>query len=164
MDHEPGEEVIFRGHPSWLSLAPMLVRGIVLSLVVGIGAGLASAIADGRVQTGWVVIGVLAIAAIVLTRGQTRRLRVTYAVTSRRLAIETGLMSRRLHQTALEQVEHVRARQTLLERALGVGTVHFDTGALQQHVSFRGVEHPRRIAATVERFLQDHGLGPYDWD
>jgi len=137
-------------------MAPFLVRWLLLSLVVGIAAGIASIVADGRDQTSWVVVAVLAVWLLTFCRGQLRRRRVTYRITSRRLAIETGLLSRRLHEARLEAVQDIRVRQTLLQRALGTGTVHFDTAdELGYDLRFRGVDDPRRIVRAVDQALDD---------
>ena len=137
-------------------MTPFLVRWLVFSLVVGIAAGIASIVADGRDQTSWVVVAVLAVWLLTFCRGQLRRRRVTYRITSRRLAIETGLLSRRLHEARLEAVQDIRVRQTLLQRALGTGTVHFDTAdELGYDLRFRGVDDPRRIVRAVDQALDD---------
>jgi uncharacterized membrane protein YdbT with pleckstrin-like domain len=155
VDSQPGETVLFHGHPSWLSMTPFLARWLVFSLVLGIAAGIASIVADGRDRTSWVVVAVLAVWLLTFSRGQLRRLRVTYQITSRRLAIETGLISRRLHEARLDAVQDIRVRQTLLQRALGTGTVHFDTAAeLGYDLRFRGVDDPRRIVRAVDRALE----------
>lgn len=161
MDREPGEEVFFRGHPSWLSMMRLLVKGLVLSLILGVAAGIASALADGRVQTVWVLGAVLGTLLLVYAVGQTRRCRVTYCISSHRLAIETGLVSRDLRQARLERVQNVSCRQSLYERGLGIGTVDFETaGELELAFRFRGVDDPRRIVRAVDRAL-DHVAG--DW-
>jgi uncharacterized membrane protein YdbT with pleckstrin-like domain len=154
VESQPGETVFFHGHPSWLSMTPFLVRWMVVSLVAGIAAGIASIVADGREQTSWVIMAVLAVWLLTYARGQLRRRRVTYRITSRRLTVETGLVSRRLHEARLEAIQDVRVRQTLLQRALGTGTVHFDTaGELGYDLRFRGVDDPRRIVRAVDRAL-----------
>lgn len=131
-----------------------VVKGLVLSLVVGVAVGIGSTAADGHVEAGWVVLGVVLAFLLVLVIGQVRRLRTTYAITDRRLAIETGLVSRDLHQTRIERIQNVNCRQSLFERALGVGTVDFDTaGEAEFDFCFRGVDDPRRIVRTVDRAL-----------
>ena len=137
-------------------MTPFLVRWLLFSLMVGIAAGIASIVVDGRDQTSWVVVAVLAVWLLTFCRGQLRRRRVTYRITSRRLAIETGLLSRRLHEARLEAVQDIRVRQTLLQRALGTGTVHFDTAdELGYDLRFRGVDDPRRIVRAVDQALDD---------
>lgn len=161
MEREPGEEVFFRGHPSWLSMVRLLVKGLLTSLLLGIAAGLASAVAGGRVQTGWVIGAVLATLTVIFAIGQTRRMRVTYSITSHRLAIETGLLSRDLRQARLERVRNVDCRQSLCERALGIGTVDVETaGEPGPRFRFRGVDDPRRIVRAVDRALR-HSEGEW---
>jgi uncharacterized membrane protein YdbT with pleckstrin-like domain len=162
VDSESGDEVIFfRGHPSWLSMPAFLVRWLLASLVLGVAAGIASTIADGRAQTGWVILAVVAVFLVTFCRVQLRRMRVTYRITSRRLTIETGLFSRDRRQARLEHIQNVTCRQSLVQRALGVGTVHFDTaGELGYDLSFRGVDDPRHIIRTVDQVIRD---GEDDW-
>lgn len=158
MDPEPGEAIFFHGHPSWLALAPFYLKGLALSLVAGVAAGLVTAISAGHVQAGWVVALVVVVFVGALVIGQVRRLATTYSITSRRLTIETGLLSKRVHQTRLERVQNVNTAQSLTERVMRIGTVEFDTaGESEYDFSFRGVAHPRQIVRTVDRALQELG-------
>jgi uncharacterized membrane protein YdbT with pleckstrin-like domain len=157
VDPEPGEEVFFHGHPSWRSLALFYLKGVLIALTVGIVAGVASAAADHTVQVGWVIPVVLVAFVILLLAGHVRRLQTTYTITNQRLTIETGLLTRELHETRLERVQNVNSHQSLPQRMLHVGSVDFDTAAgAQYNFSFRGVSHPRQIVRTVDRAL--HGL------
>jgi uncharacterized membrane protein YdbT with pleckstrin-like domain len=94
--------------------------------------------------------------------GFVNRLQTTYTITSRRLTIHTGLLSRELHETRLERVQNVNSRQTLLERILRVGTVDFDTAAGADYdFSFRGVSTPGAVVRTVDRAIHDlQGVDP----
>ena len=151
---EPGEAIFFHGHPSWRSLPGLYIRGLILALLAGVLAGLATRIAAGHVEAGWVVVAVMVVFALLAGIGQLRRLQTTYAITDRRLAIETGLLSRELHQTRLERVQNVNAHQSLGQRMLGIGTVDFDTAAEAAfEFSFVGVDDPRGIVRTVDRAL-----------
>ncbi len=135
-------------------MTPFLVRWLLASLLLGTAAGIASIVADGREQISWVILAVLGVWLLTFCRGQLRRLRVTYRITSRRLAIETGLISRDRRETRLEAIQDVSVRQTLLQRALGVGTVDFETaGEWDADFRFRGVDDPRRIVRAVDRAL-----------
>jgi uncharacterized membrane protein YdbT with pleckstrin-like domain len=157
VDPEPGEEIFFHGHPSWRSLTPFYVKGLVVSLIVGVIVGVITRITDHRVQIGWVVVAVLVVFLVLAATGQLRRIQTTYSITDQRLAIETGLLSKELHQTRLERVQNVNSNQSLGERILRIGTVDFDTAAEADFAfSFRGVGNPREIVRTVDRAL--HGL------
>jgi uncharacterized membrane protein YdbT with pleckstrin-like domain len=146
--------VFFLGHPSRLAHPFLYVRALVLALIGGIVAGLASAIVDRRVQSGWVVVGVLAVFGLYALRGELRRIRVRYAITDRRLRIETGLLARRKRQAQLEWVENVTMHQSMTDRFLGIGTVVFITGEEADHeFRFRGVVDPRRLLSAIDRTL-----------
>lgn len=155
MDPEPGEIVFFDGHPSWLSLSALLSRGLLAAVAAGVLAGVITVISAGHVQVSWVIVAVAVAFAILFATAQLRRLQTRYAITNRRLTIETGILSRNLHQTRLERVQNVNATQSLGERILHVGTVTFDTaGEAEFDFAFRGVDNPRAIVRTVDRALQ----------
>ena len=156
MDPEPGEVVFFHGHPSLLALTRFYLKGLLVSVGAGVLAGIATAIAVGHVQTGWVIAAVLVVFVFVLATGQLRRIQTTYSITSRRLTIETGLLSKRLHQTRLERVQNVNSTQSFIGRLARIGTVDFDTaGESEFDFSFRGVRDPRGIVRTVDRALHE---------
>ena len=107
-------------------------------------------------QIGWVIAVVLLVFVVVLAVGQLRRIQTTYSITNRRLTIETGLLSRRLHQTRLERVQNVNSTQSLLRPGSRIGTVDFDTaGESEFDFAFRGVRDPRGIVRTVDRALHE---------
>ena len=96
--------------------------------------------------------------AIMLAGGFVRRMRTTYTISSRRLTIRIGLLSRELHECRLERVQNVNATQSILERALAIGSVDFDTaGGSEFDFRFRGVESPQQIVHTVDHALQQLG-------
>lgn len=129
-------------------------RGLVAAIAAGAIAGVVTAVAAGHVQVGWVIVAVAAVFVALAVVGAVRRMQTTYAITSQRLTIETGLLSRDLHQTRLERVQNVNATQSLAERVLGIGTVTFDTaGEAEFDFAFRGIGGPRELVRTVDRAL-----------
>jgi uncharacterized membrane protein YdbT with pleckstrin-like domain len=156
VDPEPGEELFFHGHPSWLSMLGFHVKGLLVAILVGAAVGLLTAIAAGHVEAVPVAAAVAVAFAAVVLIGLLRRMRTTYTITDRRLTIEIGLLARELHQTRLERVQNVASRQTVSERVLRVGMVDFDTaGEAGFDFSFRGVAHPHQIVRTVDRALHE---------
>lgn len=130
------------------------LRGFVVAVAAGVLTGLVTAAVSGRTSTAGVVVAVMVVFAVVIGRGMLRCRRMTYTITSRRLTIEVGLLGRQVHETRLEQIQNVSTSQSLLERALGVGDVSFDTaGGTGFDFSFRGVADPRRIMRSVDEAL-----------
>jgi uncharacterized membrane protein YdbT with pleckstrin-like domain len=152
----PGEELLFHGHPSWRSMPGFHLKGVLAAVLIGAIAGLISALVDGHVQVTWVIVAVLIVFVVNVGIGVVRRLQTTYTVTTERLTIERGLMTRELHETRLERVQNVNLRQSLLDRALGVGTVAFDTaGGAAYDFAFAGVAEPKRLTRTVDKALRE---------
>jgi membrane protein YdbS with pleckstrin-like domain len=156
---EPGEVVFLSGHPSRLAHPFLYIRALVLALPGGIVAGLGSAIADGRVQSAWVVVGVLGVFGLFALRGELRRVRVRYAITDRRLRIETGLVARRKRQTQLNWVQDVTVHQSMTDRFLRIGTVVFITDDEDEaEFRFHGVAEPRRLMGAMGDALPERRI------
>jgi uncharacterized membrane protein YdbT with pleckstrin-like domain len=155
VDQVLDEEVFFHGHPSWLSMLMFYLKGLLLAVIAGALAGAITAIVAGHVQVGWVIVAVFVLCMIVLTVGLFRRITTTYTITSQRLTIDVGLVSRELHQTRLERVQNVNSRQSLWQRVLGIGTIEFETaGEAGYNFAFHGVARPHQIVQTVDRALR----------
>jgi uncharacterized membrane protein YdbT with pleckstrin-like domain len=161
VDPEPGEEIFFHGHPSWRSLALYYARGLLVALVAGVIAGVVTRIADKKVDVVWVIVAVVVVFLIVAVIGQIRRMYTTYSITNQRLTIQTGILSRNVHQTRLERIQNVNSSQSFFERVLRIGSVDFDTaGESEFDFSFRGVADPAGIVRTVDRALHELRASP----
>jgi uncharacterized membrane protein YdbT with pleckstrin-like domain len=153
---DPEESVLFHGHPSWRSMLSLHLKGLLWAIGIGVLVGVGSAIDKGRVQVAWVVGAVLLVLAIEVLIASIRRLATTYTITSQRLTIRFGLLSRDLHETRLERVQNVNCRQSVIDRMLGIGTVDFDTaGGAEFDFAFRGVTQPTGIVHTVDQAIRE---------
>ena len=137
------------------------LKGLLAAILAGVIVGLASAAAKDSVQVPWVVAAVLAVLVIAFLIALIRRLATTYTITSSRLTIRFGLLSRELHEARLERVQNVNSRQGVLDRMLGIGTVDFDTaGGAGFDFAFRGIAGPENIVRLVDRAIHEIGTGP----
>lgn len=131
-------------------------KGLLGAVLAGVLAGLVTAAVSHKVLAGWVIAAVLVAFAIMLVSGILKRRRTTYIVTSQRLTIRSGLLSRELHETRLDRVQNVNSSQTVLERVLRVGNVDFDTAASAEYdFTFRGISHPHELVRMVDRALRE---------
>jgi uncharacterized membrane protein YdbT with pleckstrin-like domain len=155
MASESEEQVLLRRHPSWRAMLAFHLSGLVLAVLAGVVAGLATHFAAGHMQVGWVIVAVVAVFALSILVGVLRRLSTTYLVTDRRLVIERGLLRRDVQEARLERVQNVASRQNVRERLLRVGSVHFDTAAGAGYdFSFYGVSGPRDLVRIVDAALR----------
>src|SRR3954464_11677634 len=153
MDLHPGEEILFAGPPSWRATLGFYVVGFVAAVVAGVVAGVA---AGPEIGTAVVVVALVVVVAV----GRVGRLGTRYLVTTERLRIRRGILSRRVQQTQLDRVQNVNTDQSLLERMLQVGTVDFDTaGTDDSDFTFVGLANPSRVVAAVDRAQREASLG-----
>ena len=145
MDLHPGEEVVFEGHPSWRGLLSFYIGAVVAAAVVAVIVALITS----------TVVGVLVGAAVfvlALVVGFVKRMATTYLVTTQRLYIRRGILSKREQQTRIDRVQNVNTDQRFRDRILRVGTVDFDTaGTDDSEFRFVGIANPGRVVSAVDR-------------
>jgi uncharacterized membrane protein YdbT with pleckstrin-like domain len=155
----PGEQVIFEGHPSWRAILGFYLKGILLAAVVGVIARLFD------VSGATVFLIVLIIIGLTILIGFVKRVATTYTITSRRLNIKRGIVSREIQETRLERVQNVNYRQTVYQRVMQIGDVDFDTAATDDYnFVFAGVAEPGDVVHSVDQATGasaagSHGLG-----
>ena len=154
MDLHPGEAVVFEGHPSWRALLSFYIGGVVAAVVVAIVVGLISGVGLA-VVVGAVLVG------LVLLYGFVKRMSTTYLVSTQRLYIRRGVLSKRVQQTRIDRVQNVNTEQSLRERLLRVGTVDFDTaGTDDSEFKFIGIASPANVVAAVDRAQREAAVSP----
>jgi uncharacterized membrane protein YdbT with pleckstrin-like domain len=145
VDVAPHETVLHEGHPSWLSITGLYVAGFLIAAAEG---GAVGAVTD---DVGLGIAGFAALMLVVLGVGFLKLVSTTYAITSERLTIRRGLLSRRTQEARLSRVQNVTTRQSFVERVLGIGTVDFDTAAGGDYdFTFAGVSDPGQIVRIVD--------------
>jgi uncharacterized membrane protein YdbT with pleckstrin-like domain len=158
MELQPGERVIFTGHPSWRSILDFYFKGLALVILAAAIAAVVTVISD---KVDWAISGGAAGAALVLVVlvGLVKRVSTTYTITDRRLHIRKGVFTRVTRDTRLERVQNVNTRQSLAERLLRVGTVDFDTaGTEDSDFAFVGVASPRKVVEAVDHAQRDRDM------
>ena len=154
----PGEKVIFEGHPSWRAILGFYLKGIVVAAVLGFIAKLV----DGN---GSAFLVVLVVVALTVLAGFVKRVATTYTITSRRLNIKRGIISREIQETRLERVQNVNYQQSVYQRVMQIGDVDFDTAATDDNnFIFSGVADPGGVVHRVDQATGvnsagSHGLG-----
>jgi uncharacterized membrane protein YdbT with pleckstrin-like domain len=155
----PGEQVIFRGHPSWRAILGFYLKGVVVAAVIGLIAKLFGA------GSATVFLVVLVVIAVTVLAGFLKRVATTYTITSRRLNIKRGIVSREIQETRLERVQNVNYRQSVYQRVMQIGDVDFDTAATDDYnFVFVGVADPADVVHAVDQATGaesagTHGLG-----
>ena len=145
MDLHPGEQVVFEGRPIWRSILSFYITGFIGSVIIGVLVALIASTATG-------VIVFLVLFGLDVLVGFVRRISTRYTITTQRLRIERGLLSKHVQQTRIERVQNVNTNQTFVSRVLRVGTVDFDTaGTDDSDFTFTGVGNPHEVVEAVDR-------------
>jgi uncharacterized membrane protein YdbT with pleckstrin-like domain len=144
MDLHPGERIVFEGRPIWRSIISFYITGLIASIVIGIVVALVASTAIG-------VVVFLVLFGLDVLVGFIRRVSTRYTITTQRLRIERGLLSKHVQQTRIERVQNVNTNQTVVSRILRVGTVDFDTaGTDDSDFTFTGVGNPHEVVKAVD--------------
>ncbi len=137
---------MFQGHPSWRAIIGFYIKGLLLVIAICIVVRLI------KNDAGLVALVALVGVAIVVLAGLIKRITVHYTITTRRLHIKRGIISREIQETRLERVQNVNYEQSVLQRMLQVGDVDFDTAAGDDfNFIFVGVADPAEVVERVDR-------------
>jgi uncharacterized membrane protein YdbT with pleckstrin-like domain len=159
----PGEQVIFEGHPSWRSILGFYIKGILITAAIALLVGLVTMVIDDEADTGLITIVAVVGVALTILVGFVKRIATDYVITDRRLHIKRGIVSRDIKETRLVRVQNVNYSQSVLQRALQIGDVDFDTAAGDDYnFVFEGVAQPEDVVHQVDRATRlagDDGMG-----
>ena len=143
---------MFQGHPSWRSIIAFYIKGLFVVLIAAFVVGIVTNITGDDTDTGLVALVAVVGVAVVVLAGLIKRITVHYTITTRRLHIKRGIVSREIQETRLERVQNVNYDQSALQRLLQVGDVDFDTAAGDDYnFIFAGVANPDEVVEQVDR-------------
>src|SRR4051794_30387083 len=106
MELQPGENVIFTGHPSWRSILDYYFKGLALVIFAGAIAALVTRIPAPHVHLGWGAGPAVALLIIVFIVGLIRPTPPPYTTPARGLHIRKGISPRTTHDPRLERVQN----------------------------------------------------------
>jgi uncharacterized membrane protein YdbT with pleckstrin-like domain len=137
--------VVVRAHASRL-LGPALLL-LAVAPATGFGLGWAGS------RPGWVRVAVVVVAVVTVTRGVVwpflRWWTTTYALTTHRLSLRWGVLSRHGRDVPLHRVVDVLLERSLPQRALGAGTLLVGTAGEEEPIVLQNLPQARRLHATL---------------
>jgi uncharacterized membrane protein YdbT with pleckstrin-like domain len=141
----PGENLVLKNHPHWITVVKSVVVPVVLVIVV--------AVADFTIlgpDYGFYTpnlrkilsVGVIAIALLWFIVVWIRWQSITYTLTDQRIKIETGVFGRQEKIIPIDRVQDCSTRQSVLGRILGYGRVEVDAAGAQGAEVLDHLPHP----------------------
>ncbi len=139
------EEDLWQGRSSWKFFADLIVVAAGWTLIAAIVWFTTPPWSGWTVLLmallGWVYVGVRVAHGL---------LNYHYRLTTQRLFIERGILSRTIDQAELIRIDDVRIHKSLMNRMTGVGSVElFSTDASDRQVTLWGVEKPDELADSI---------------
>jgi uncharacterized membrane protein YdbT with pleckstrin-like domain len=132
----PGENLVLKDHPHWITVALSVIFPVVLVVAVAI---LDLTLLSPNMQAGIYVphlrtflsLGVVALALLWLIVVWISWQSITYTLTDQRITIEKGVFSRQEKIIPIDRVQDCTTRQSLIGRIFGYGRVEVDAAGAQ---------------------------------
>jgi uncharacterized membrane protein YdbT with pleckstrin-like domain len=150
----PGENLIVKDHPHWITVAGTLVLPVVLLLLVGIAD---FTVLSPNIQQGIYVphlrtvlsLGVIAFALIWLIVVWITWQSIVYTLTDQRITIQSGVLSRQEKIIPIDRVQDCTTRQSIFGRLLNYGRVEVDAAGAQGAEVLNNLPNPGKFRDEV---------------
>ena len=132
----PGENLVLKDHPHWVTIAGSVFLPAVLVIAVAI---LDFTLLSPNIQAGIYVphlrtflsLGVVALALIWLIAVWISWQSIVYTLTDQRIMLQTGVFSRQEKIIPIDRVQDCSTRQSVIGRIFGYGRVEVDAAGAQ---------------------------------
>ena len=129
----PGENLVLRDHPHWITVVKSLVAPVVLLAVVVV-ADFTVLNPDNfyvpKLRT-ILTLGVIALVLLWAIVVWVRWRSITYMLTDQRITIQAGVFSRQEKIIPIDRVQDCTTRQSIFGRMIGYGRVEVDAAGAQ---------------------------------
>jgi len=130
----PGENLVLKDHPHWITLIKSLIVPVVLLIVVAVADFTILGPDYGfytpnlrKVLSGLVVAIAVVWFVVVWIRWQS----ITYTLTDQRIKIESGVFGRQEKVIPIDRVQACTTKQSVIGRIFGYGRVEVDAAGAQ---------------------------------
>lgn len=152
MELHPDERILYSESPSWRAQFGKHVMMLVAAILVGAVVLLAF-------NPDWIGI-VVGIVVALLGTGYLwmERIRTKYIITTYRLHVREGFLSKQVQETRLRRIQNVTTNQSVIQRILGIGTVDYDTAGDNDggdRFRMEGVRNPDALIRLVDKAQRD---------
>jgi uncharacterized membrane protein YdbT with pleckstrin-like domain len=148
-----GEQLVLRLHQHWKTiLGPVLVLALIIAAVLAVllfGTGL---VPVARVGVGAVALALaIVFVAVPLLRWWT----TSYELTTRRLRLRAGIITRRGRDFPLSRISDVSFAQGLLDRILGCGRLVVESPGEHGQLVLTEIPRVQQVQATLFQLVED---------
>jgi uncharacterized membrane protein YdbT with pleckstrin-like domain len=142
-----GEEIVAEFRPHWFRILREILVLVGALVVVGL---LVAQDIDARI-----ILGVVAIALVVVARGLVRWLTTYHVITDERLIYREGWIAKRGKEIPLEVINDVAFNQNILERILGTGDLLIESAGTHGQSRYRDIPNPEDVQTLIYRVREE---------
>jgi membrane protein YdbS with pleckstrin-like domain len=148
------EKDLFSGHPAMIySIGQLVPFLVVIALAIGIGFAVKSSAVQSKTGDAGILYTVLAClvaCAIILLRFYLKSRGIHYEITSQRIKLEKGVLSKRQESLELFRIDHFELDKPLGMRLLGQSALHlFSSDAELERFFIYAVPNLEALAETL---------------
>lgn len=147
--HDPAhEQAIWRGRPAWRSFSGMWMIWLVLCATALVSAYRRAGATSTLVTVVWLFVA--GAGAALLVRELLIILGLRYRLTTQRLFIHRGILTRVTDQMELLRISDVRLRQGVIDRLVNTGDLEiFGTDETDETVTLESILAPAEVAESL---------------
>jgi uncharacterized membrane protein YdbT with pleckstrin-like domain len=154
------EAMIWEGRPTWRAMLSFHIKWIGLTLIFfalligvdAIGVGVPTTVIGAVLLIG---VGVTILAGWIM------RFFTQYTITTKRLHIRRGVLSKTESSTNVDRIQNITVTQSPVDRIMKVGTIDFDTAGdvSSDRFSFVGVDNPQNLREEIMQARDEEKTG-----
>jgi len=149
------EQEVLRLHPHWKTLIrPLLIAVIVVAAALVLEAVIPSGKAAAVERLAVAVVAILAL-MLWLTVPLLRWRTTTYELTTRRLRVREGIVTRHGRDIPLARINDVSFEKGLLDRLLGSGRLVVESAGEHGQIVLNEIPHVEYVHATLFRLVEE---------
>ncbi|MCY7301566.1 MAG: PH domain-containing protein [Thermoleophilia bacterium] len=156
MEMMGNETMIWEGHPTWRAMLSFHVKWFAATLVL---FGLLLLVRAIGVDLSYALIGAILLVGLGVTIvvGWLQRFFTQYTITTKRLNIRSGILSKTESSTNVDRIQNITVKQSPVDRIMKVGSIDFDTAGdnAGDRFSFIGVNDPQDLRERIMHARDD---------
>jgi uncharacterized membrane protein YdbT with pleckstrin-like domain len=150
-----GEKVVRSLHPHWLTVLGPTVVGLLLAAIASATAWATPDDARGNLIQ-WIAVAVLVLVALPLVLVPFLRWRTThYVVTSHRVMVRRGILSKAGKDITLSKITDVSFRQTFFDRIIRSGTLTIESAGDSADELLRNIPNSDEVQQLINRLIDE---------
>lgn len=158
------EAMIWEGHPTWRAMLSFHIKWFAATIVL---FGLLLLVRALGIDLSYAVIVTILLVGLGVTVviGWLQRFFTQYTITTRRLNIRSGILSKTESSTNVDRIQNITVKQSPVDRIMKVGSIDFDTAGdnVADRFSFIGVNGPQDLRERIMHARDDEkALGRAD--